>query len=298
MLRLPQAPTSFPALPAPTFQALRHVTTSTAPERSNPPAPQHAPPAIEVKGLVKRFGNFAAVDGLELNVPAGAFFAFLGPNGAGKSTTIALLTGVYGADEGEIRILGRDLRRDPLGVKASIGVVFEELALFERLTAQQYLVFCARMYGLPADEAVRRAKELLDLVELSYKSGALIADFSKGMRRRLAIAAAIIHAPKLLFLDEPFEGIDVLAVAVIRELLKELKRAGVTLFLTTHVLEIAEKLATHAGVIAAGKMRDAGDVETLKTRHGVESLELVFEKVLGAPRASGVRLSFYAHGVE
>lgn len=280
------------------FAGHRHldVTQLSATERRAPESAP-APNAIEVSGLVKRFGDFAAVDGLELTVPAGAFFAFLGPNGAGKSTTIALLTGVYGADAGEIRILGRDLRRDPLGVKASIGVVFEELALFERLTAQQYLVFCARMYGLPADEAVRRAKELLELVELSYKSGALIADFSKGMRRRLAIAAAIIHAPKLLFLDEPFEGIDVLAVAVIRELLKELKRAGVTLFLTTHVLEIAEKLATHAGVIASGKVRESGEVQALKSRYGVDSLEAVFEQVIGAPRASGVRLSFYADGV-
>ncbi|MFN7131500.1 MAG: ABC transporter ATP-binding protein [Myxococcales bacterium] len=261
-----------------------------------PPSPDPAPFAIEARGLVKRFGAFAAVDGLELLVPAGAFFAFLGPNGAGKSTTIALLTGVYGADAGDIRILGHDLRRDPLSVKASIGVVFEELALFERLTAQQYLVFCARMYGLDADEAVRRARELLDLVELSYKAGALISDFSKGMRRRLAIAAAIIHAPKLLFLDEPFEGIDVLAAAVIRELLKELKRAGVTLFLTTHVLEIAEKLATHAGVIAAGRMREQGEVESLKARHGVDSLEAVFEAVLGTPKATGVQLSFYRRG--
>jgi ABC-2 type transport system ATP-binding protein len=252
-----------------------------------------APLAIDAKGLVKRFDGFTAVNGLDIEVQGGAVFAFLGPNGAGKSTTIALLTGIYSADAGAIHILGHDLRKDPLSVKSQIGVVFEELALFERLTARQYLVFCARMYGIRGDEAARRTGELLDLVELSARSGTLIADFSKGMRRRLAIAAAIIHAPRVVFLDEPFEGIDVLAAAVIRELVRELKRGGITLFLTTHVLEIAERLATHAGVIVEGKVRQSGTVEALKRQHGAATLEEVFEKVVGAPRAAGVRLSFY-----
>jgi ABC-2 type transport system ATP-binding protein len=260
------------------------------PDEATPPG---APLAIRCVGLVKRFSGFAAVDGLGLEVPRGALYAFLGPNGAGKSTTIALLTGIYGADEGTIHILGHDLRKDPLSVKASIGVVFEELALFERLTARQYLVFCGRMYGLPGAEAVRRCEELLELVELSAKADTLIADFSKGMRRRLCIAAAVIHAPRLVLLDEPFEGIDVLAAAVIRELLKELKRGGTTLFLTTHVLEIADRLATHAGVIVEGRMRLSGPLDALKAEHGVQTVEALFEKVVGAPRAKGVRLSFY-----
>ncbi|HEY3452477.1 MAG TPA: ABC transporter ATP-binding protein [Myxococcales bacterium] len=250
-------------------------------------------PAVHATSLVKKFDGFAAVDGLSLEIPQGAFYAFLGPNGAGKSTTIAMLTGIYGADSGEIRILGRDLKRDPLGVKASIGVVFEELALFERLTGLQYLVFCGRMYGLKGDEATRRARELLDLVELTGKADGLIADYSKGMRRKVAIAAALIHAPKLLFLDEPFEGIDVLASAVIRELLKELKRTGTTIFMTTHVLEIAEKLATHAGVIMTGKMRASGPLDQLKAEWKAGNLEELFQALVGAPRATGVRLSFY-----
>ncbi len=249
--------------------------------------------AIRCENLVKRFGGFAAVDGLSLEVPRGAFYAFLGPNGAGKSTTIAMLTGIYGADAGTVQILGRDLKKDPLGVKASIGVVFEELALFERLTAVQYLVFCGRMYELPGHEAARRAGELLELVELSHKADGLIADFSKGMRRKMAIVAALIHAPRLVFLDEPFEGIDVLASAVIRELLKELKRNGTTLFMTTHVLEIAEKLATHAGIIVSGKMRASGPVEALRAEHSARSFEDLFGKLVATPRAAGVRLSFY-----
>jgi ABC-2 type transport system ATP-binding protein len=173
-----------------------------------------------------------------------------------------------------------------------IGVVPEDLALFERLTGRQYLTFCGRMYGLDADESHRRAEELLALTELAYKADTLVADYSKGMRRRIAIAAAVIHGPGVLFLDEPFEGIDVIAAAVVRELLKELKRAGVTLFLTTHVLEIADRLATHAGVIRAGRIEASGTVEELKAKFQANQLEDVFNAVIGTPKAAGARLSW------
>ncbi|MBX5483380.1 MAG: ABC transporter ATP-binding protein [Myxococcaceae bacterium] len=249
--------------------------------------------SVDARGLVKRFGTFTAVDGLDLQIPQGSFFAFLGPNGAGKSTTIALLTGIYAADAGEVRILGVDAAREPLKVKSRIGVVPEELSLFERLTGRQYLTFCGRMYGLLGDVAAHRASELLELTELAYKADTLVAEYSKGMRRRLAIAAALIHAPELVFLDEPFEGIDVLAAGVIRELLRELSRRGVTLLLTTHVLEIAERLATHAGVIKAGQMVDQGEVGALCARHQARSLEQVFEKLVGVPASKNARLSFY-----
>ena len=268
------------------------TTTPPAAAPASTPATD-APLAIHCRGLVKRFGKFTAVNGLDLDVPKGAFVAFIGPNGAGKSTTIAMLTGIYGADAGRIEVLGHDMRRDPLPAKARTGVVFEELALFERLTGRQYLVFCGQMYGLTRDEADSRATELLELIELTHKADTLVCDYSKGMRRRLAIAAAVIHAPDLVFLDEPFEGIDILAGAVIRELLKELKRAGTTLLLTTHVLEIAEKLATHAGVIAQGKIIAQGAIGDLYARHQVHSLDQLFETLIGAPRAAGVRLSFH-----
>jgi ABC-2 type transport system ATP-binding protein len=249
--------------------------------------------AVEARGLVKRFGAFRALDGLELTIERGAFFAFLGPNGAGKSTTISVLTGIYAPDEGEVRILGMDARADPLGVKARIGVVPEELSLFERLTGRQYLTFCGRMYGLPAEQAQARAEELLALTELTFKAGALVAEYSKGMRRRLAIAAALIHAPELVFLDEPFEGIDVMAAGVIRELLGELSRRGVTLLLTTHVLEIAQRLATHAGIILEGRIVDQGPVASLCARHRASSLEQVFEALVSVPASRHARLSFY-----
>lgn len=249
--------------------------------------------AVHARGLVKRFGTFRALDGLDLSIERGAFYAFLGPNGAGKSTTIGILTGVYAADNGTVDILGIDARARPLDVKARLGVVPEELALFERLTGTQYLTFCGRMFGLEGDVAEARAEELLVLTELTSKGSALVAEYSKGMRRRLAIGAALIHAPEVLFLDEPFEGIDVLAAGVIRELLRELSNRGVTLLLTTHVLEIAERLATHAGIIRGGRMLDQGSVSQLCARHGARSLGDVFERLISVPAARNASLSFY-----
>lgn len=249
--------------------------------------------AVEARGLVKRFGAFTAVNGLDMTIPRGSFYAFLGPNGAGKSTTIAMLSGVYAPDGGALSLLGLDVGQQPLEVRARVGVVPEELSLFERLTGRQYLTFCGRMHGLAGDEAQRRGEELLALTELAGKGGALVAEYSKGMRRRLAIAAALVHAPELVLLDEPFEGIDVIAAGVIRELLTELSRRGVTLLLTTHVLEIAERLATHAGVILGGRLVDEGSVAALKARNGVDSLQHVFEKLVGTPVAREASLSFY-----
>jgi ABC-2 type transport system ATP-binding protein len=250
--------------------------------------------AVRATGLLKRFGPFTAVDRLDMRIPVGAFYAFLGPNGAGKSTTISLLTGIYAPDHGSMEILGVDAVRAPLEVKSRIGVVPEELSLFERLTGRQYLTFCGRMHGLTGDQAAARTDELLELTELRARGGSLVSEYSKGMRRRLAIAAALIHAPELVFLDEPFEGIDVIAAGVIRELLAELSRRRVTLLLTTHVLEIADRLATHAGIISGGRLVDEGPVDELKARNQARSLEAVFEKLIGVPRARDARLSFYA----
>jgi ABC-2 type transport system ATP-binding protein len=249
--------------------------------------------AVQVQGLVKRFGTLTALDGLDLQVEAGALYALLGPNGAGKSTTISILTGLYAPDAGEVQILGLDARTHALDVKSRIGVVPEELSLFERLSGRQYLTFCGRMYGLSGEVAGERAQELLRLTDLEARAGALVAEYSKGMRRRLAIAAALIHRPELLFLDEPFEGIDILAAGVIRDLLSELSRLGVTLLLTTHVLEIAQRLATHAGIVSAGKTLDQGSVAELEARHGVGSLAGVFEKLVEVPASRNARLSFY-----
>ena len=249
--------------------------------------------AVRVNGLVKRFGAVEALRGLSLSVPRGAFFALLGPNGAGKSTLLGVLTGVLEADAGEVELLGANARPVPLEIKARIGIVPEELSLFERLTGQQSLTFCARLYGLPGEAARARAEELLRLTELEGARDALVASYSKGMRRRLAIASALIHAPELVFLDEPFDGIDVLAAGVIRELLSELRRRGVTIVLTTHVLELADRLATHAAVISKGRLLDGDALPALLARHQARSLEGAFEALVGAPLARSAKLSFF-----
>ncbi len=251
------------------------------------------PGAVEARDLVKTFGSLRAVDQLSMSVPHGAFYAFLGPNGAGKSTTLSILTGVQEATEGRVQILGRDLLDDPIAVKAEVGIVPEELTLFERLTGWQQLIFCGRVYGLSDEVASSRARELLHLTGLDGREHDVIAGYSKGMRRRLAIGAALIHAPRVVFLDEPFEGIDVIAAGVVRELLQELGRRGVTVVLTTHVLAIADRLATHAGIIDEGKMLAQGSVDELKSQYGKESLEAVFEHLIEVPSAQGQTLSFY-----
>lgn len=249
--------------------------------------------AVQVRGLVKKFGELVALNELEMNIETGALYAFLGPNGAGKSTTISVLTGVYAPDAGTMRILGIDAEQDPIALKAQVGVVPEELALFERLTGRQYLTFCGRMYGVAGDVAAQRAEELLELIGLRQRGEDLVGEYSKGMRRRIAIAAALVHAPRLVFLDEPFEGIDVIAVGVIRELLQELSHRGVTLLLTTHVLEIAARLATHAGIIRRGRMVAEGTLEELKEEFEVETFEEVFERVIEVPVSRGATLSFF-----
>jgi len=250
--------------------------------------------AICAEGLSKRFGLCQALKGFSLHVPKGAFYALLGPNGAGKSTSLALLNGVLKPDEGSIYVFGMNALKHPLEIKRRIGTVPEELALFERLTSRQQLLFSARMFGLCGSEALRRADELLEVLELSAKANALVASLSKGMRRRLAIASALIHSPQLVLLDEPFEGVDIMASEIIRSLLLGLSKQGVSILLTTHVLEIAEKMATHLGIVVEGRMAMEGPVELLKQQHQATSLEALFFHTVPKPKTASLALSFFA----
>lgn len=254
--------------------------------------------ALSGKTLVKEYpGNNKVLQDLDIELESGALYALLGPNGAGKSTLIGILTGIYQPDSGEVNVLGFNPANAPLEVKRRIGVVPEELALFERLTGLQQLMFSGRMYGLSAKESKQRADELLKLTELTAAGSQLIATYSKGMRRRLAIATALIHRPSVVFLDEPFDGIDIIAAQVIRALLEELRRKGVTLLLTTHILEIADKLATHAGVLYQGKIVDHGTREALLERHQCIDLEGVFKALVPISDVSQATLSFYQEDV-
>src|ERR687894_68438 len=220
--------------------------------------------AVETFELTRRFGEFAAVDRLDLAVARGQFFGFLGPNGAGKSTTIKMLTGLLAPTSGRIRVLGLDLSTRPLDVKRRIGVVPEDLNLFERLTGAEMLSFTGRMYGLARAETTERARELLELMELDADPRKLVVEYSHGMRKKLSLACALIHRPEVLFLDEPFEGVDAVASRTLKALLQRLTGRGLTVFLTSHVLEIVERLCTDIAVISAGRLVAAGPLDELR----------------------------------
>jgi ABC-2 type transport system ATP-binding protein len=228
-----------------------------------------AAPTISTQGLTRRFGELLAVDNVDLRVAPGQFFGFLGPNGAGKSTTIKMLTGLLAPTAGKIEILGLDFEKNPVEVKRQIGVVPEGMALFGRLTGSEFLNFAGRMYGLSRETAAKRAAELLDFMQLADQPKKLVTDYSHGMQKKLAMAAAVIHGPKVLFLDEPFEGVDAIAAGTLKAMLQGMIARGATIFLTSHVLEIVERLCSHVAIIHKGRLVAQGSLEEL--RAGVEA---------------------------
>jgi len=252
-----------------------------------------ATPAVETFQLVKQFADFVAVDHRNLRVNGGSFFGFLGPNGAGKSTTIKMLTGLLAPSAGRLSVLGLDITTSPMEVKRRIGVVPEDLNLFERLTGAEMLSFTGRMYGLRTEEIAQRSKELLGLMDLQDDPGKLIIEYSHGMKKKLSLACALIHRPEILFLDEPFEGVDAIASRTLKDLLSRLTTRGLTVFLTSHVLEIVERLCTDIAIIAQGKLLASGSLDELRKGirvegdgHGPVSLEEYFIHVVGGTRSA------------
>ena len=242
--------------------------------------------AIATEQLTRLFGGLWAVDHIDLRVNAGQFFGFLGPNGAGKSTTIKMLTGLLAPSSGRMQLLGLDFSKHTVEVKRQIGVVPEGMGLFERLTGIEYLRFVGRMYGLDKATTEKRAEELLEFMQLADREKTLIADYSHGMQKKLALAAAVIHGPRILFLDEPFEGVDALAAGALKALLGRMTERGVTIFLTSHVLEIVERLCSHVAIIHRGQLVAQGSLEEL--RAGVpgqegekKTLEQIFLSIVG-----------------
>lgn len=248
---------------------------------------------IQTIGLRKVYDGKVAVEGLSLAVPRGSFYGFLGPNGAGKSTTIKMLTGLAAPSGGEARVLGLDLRRGALQIKRRIGVVPEDLCLFENLTAREYLNFIGRMYKLPREVAERRAEELLDLLGIADAPKRLTLEFSTGMKKKLSLAAALIHDPELLFLDEPFEGVDALASRTIRAVLERMVERGATVFLTSHILEIVERLCTHVGIIAQGRLVRQGTLDEVAAGGRMED---AFIGAVGGPAETAIGLSWLGGG--
>jgi len=256
-------------------------------------------PAIETVALTRLFGESVAVKEVNLRVGAGQFFGFLGPNGAGKSTTIKMLTGLLAPTSGSIRILGEDMRANSADIKRQIGVVPEGMALFGRLTGSEYLRFVGRMYGLDRATTEQRTRELLEFMQLADERKKLVADYSHGMQKKLAMAAAVIHGPRILFLDEPFEGVDAVAAGTLKSMLQRMISRGATVFLTSHVLEIVERLCTHVAIIHRGELVAQGSLEELRAGAGPtggganggqgegrdRSLEEIFLDIVGTDRA-------------
>ncbi|MBM3993730.1 MAG: ABC transporter ATP-binding protein [Planctomycetes bacterium] len=251
--------------------------------------------AIETQQLTRYFDEFCAVAGIDLKVERGTFYGFLGPNGAGKSTTIKMLTGLLAPSAGHMWVLGKDMT-DPaeaIEAKAKVGVIPEDLALFENLTAREYLTFVGRMYLLERDTIRSRIDELLPLLGLQDDETKYTLEYSHGMKKKLALAAAVLPNPDLLFLDEPFEGVDAVTSRVIRDLLASYVARGSTVFLTSHVLEIVEKLCTHVGIIVKGRLVEQASLDEI--RQG-STLEARFLEKAGADAEPIQKLKWLEEG--
>ena len=261
---------------------------STAPQTIDAGHSAIQAPAIEIRDLHKIYNGVHAVDGLTVTVPQGCFFGFLGPNGAGKTTTIKVLMGLAQPDAGSVEILGLRVPDDSLAIRRQIGLVPDDSLLFDYLTGAEYLEFIARLYGLSRALAKERGHELLDLFQLAENPRKLVGEYSKGMRKRLAMAAALIHRPRVFLMDEPFEGVDAIGARLMKDILLEQVQHGATIFLTSHVLEVVERLCDRVAIISRGKVIAQGTVHELREQAASEamSLEDIFVRLVGAERYS------------
>ena len=246
--------------------------------------------AVVTHDLVRTFGQKVAVNRLNLTVRRGEFYGFLGPNGAGKSTTIKMLTGLLRPTSGSVFVGGVDVWRDPLQARALMGVLPEYLNLYERLSGREFLTFAGHMYGVSSADIQRRSEQLLQVLTLTDDADKLVVDYSVGMRKKIALAAAIMHRPQVLFLDEPFEGIDPVSSRVIRDILHDLTQRGTTVFFSSHIMEVVERLSTRVGIINSGVLVAEGTLQELRQRASGQdkdaTLEDIFLNVIGVQNES------------
>ena len=266
----------------PVASATLPTSVSDAPPSALPSS--SAPPALALENVTRVFGEYVAVDHVSLTLAPGAFLGLLGRNGAGKSTTLKMITGLLQPSSGRITVLGRDVVHDAIGVKRTIGVMPEDMGLFDTLTGPEYLRFVGRMYGLDEEVITTREKELFDTLDLAPPKGALIAEYSFGMKKKIALAAALVHAPRVVLLDEPFEGIDPVTSRTIKRILSALVARGVTIVMTTHILEVVERLCPLVAILDRGKLCGFGPIESLRGTD--ETLESVFVALVGGEKAA------------
>jgi ABC-2 type transport system ATP-binding protein len=248
-----------------------------------------APPALALRGLVKRFDTTVAVAGIDLDVPAGSFFGLLGPNGAGKTTTLSIAVGVLRPDAGAAYVLGHDVWSDPVEAKRRLGVLPDGMRMFDRLTGPELLAYTGLLRGLDPADIETRTRDLLDVLGLADAGRTLVVDYSAGMKKKIGLACALLHAPRLLVLDEPFEAVDPVSAALIRDILQRYVHSGGTVIFSSHVMEVVEKLCSHVAILAGGAIRAVGTLDEVR---GGRDLEEVFVEVVGGRTATGQELSW------
>ncbi|MFI5841136.1 ABC transporter ATP-binding protein [Catenuloplanes sp. NPDC051500] len=245
--------------------------------------------ALALHGLAKRFGDKVAVGGVDLEVPTGSFYGLLGPNGAGKTTTLSMAVGLLRPDAGTATVLGHDVWSDPLTAKRTLGVMPDGARLFDRLTGAELLACHGLLRGMPSGVVDQRARELLDVLALGDADRTLVVDYSAGMKKKIGLACALLHGPKMLVLDEPFEAVDPVSAALIRDILQRYVAGGNTVIFSSHVMEVVERICTHVAILAQGRILTAGTIADVRAGR---SLEDVFVQVVGGRTATGQELAW------
>ncbi|NJC64577.1 ABC transporter ATP-binding protein [Planosporangium flavigriseum] len=245
--------------------------------------------ALVLRGLVKQFDGLTAVGGVDLDVPVGSFYGLLGPNGAGKTTTLSMAVGLLRPDAGAVAVLGHDVWSDPVAAKRLLGALPDSVRMFDRLSGSELLAYVGLLRGMDPSVVDARAAELLDVLGLSDAGRTLVVDYSAGMKKKIGLACALLHAPRLLVLDEPFEAVDPVSAALIRDILHRYVAGGGTVILSSHVMEVVERLCTHVAILAGGQIRAVGSLD--EVRQG-RRLEDVFVSVVGGRVATGAELSW------
>ncbi len=245
--------------------------------------------ALVLRGLVKRFDGVIAVGGVDLDVPVGSFYGLLGPNGAGKTTTLSMAVGLLRPDTGTAYVLGHDVWVDPVTAKRLLGALPDSVRMFDRLSGSELLAYTGLLRGMDRQTVDTRATELLDVLGLSGAGRTLVVDYSAGMKKKIGLACALLHAPRLLVLDEPFEAVDPVSAALIRDILHRYVSGGGTVIFSSHVMEVVERLCSHVAILTGGEIKAVGTLD--EVRQG-RPLEDVFVSVVGGRVATGAELSW------
>ncbi|MBB4738029.1 ABC-2 type transport system ATP-binding protein [Actinoplanes octamycinicus] len=253
------------------------------------PRPPEPPAAMSLRGLVRRFDTKLAVAGVSLDVPAGSFYGLLGPNGAGKTTTLSMAVGLLRPDAGQAFLLGYDVWHAPTQAKSLVGVLPDGARLFDRLSGPELLAYHGLLRGMPATVVDQRARDLLDVLELGVDNRTLVIDYSAGMKKKIGLACALLHAPRLLVLDEPFEAVDPVSAALIRDILQRYVAGGGTVVFSSHVLEVVERLCSHVAIMSDGVLRMHGTLDTVRAGRPLQD---VFVQVVGGRVATGSELAW------